>query len=630
LALEQLDDASENTNFGTMTREIIQATIRSNEATQQFYDEAIAVANLAATKNKNMTEDEKALIIYQEFLRRSSAYEVQQMKIALANDKLGVTSDSATKRMTELITTMKDGKVEAEDFLRALMGAANFAATSAKQSYFEMGVALKKFGTDLKQTRGNQNALRQAGYDFKDMLAENQARILAMGGTLGDLDSSMQQMVSTFIAQGKAAGWSEKHIKNLLISMGLLKDNGSIILTVDVRIKTLKGIAAKALKAGDTQAYNAAKAELAQLQTDARALNLDIAEIDLGGDTGGGKGSERYQTFLDHMKGKVDIVRDHLEDLKKSSEDLRLSIVNAVVSTYSFSNAYSEMTDSQNEFLDAQKELASAQEDVNKALMSRDINAYNEALKRVATASQQATTAESKRLTFMQSLTKQYEKAVKFQDMLVALQKAGLNQAGLDQIIAAGAETGTLMGQELLNAGSSEILRANTMYDTLKSSAQTAATAVSGEYYDSGIALADSLLKGIKDTVKNFKLKLTGKALSAEQLAKMKKDFKFETEVTMTAVRTAQSAVAMASGGIVMPRSGGTIARIGEAGYPEAVIPLNRSVFNRVMPNSGGAQNTYEIHVNAGVGDPQEIGRTIVEYLKGYERRYGNVPIRTQ
>lgn len=38
-----------------------------------------------------------------------------------------------------------------------------------------------------------------------------------------------------------------------------------------------------------------------------------------------------------------------------------------------------------------------------------------------------------------------------------------------------------------------------------------------------------------------------------------------------------ESAVGMWAGGVVMPRPGGTLARIAEAGYPEAVIPLNGS-----------------------------------------------------
>jgi hypothetical protein len=65
----------------------------------------------------------------------------------------------------------------------------------------------------------------------------------------------------------------------------------------------------------------------------------------------------------------------------------------------------------------------------------------------------------------------------------------------------------------------------------------------------------------------------------------------------------------LAKGGIV---TGPTLAMIGERG-PEAVIPLNR----------GGIGPTYNITVQAGVGDPVRIGQTVVETITAYERVNG-------
>jgi methyl-accepting chemotaxis protein len=71
--------------------------------------------------------------------------------------------------------------------------------------------------------------------------------------------------------------------------------------------------------------------------------------------------------------------------------------------------------------------------------------------------------------------------------------------------------------------------------------------------------------------------------------------------------------VPMAEGGIV---TRATNALIGEAG-PEAIIPLDR------MGKMGG--NSYNITVQAGVGDPQVIGQQIVAYIKRYEKASGPV-----
>jgi hypothetical protein len=70
----------------------------------------------------------------------------------------------------------------------------------------------------------------------------------------------------------------------------------------------------------------------------------------------------------------------------------------------------------------------------------------------------------------------------------------------------------------------------------------------------------------------------------------------------------------LAEGGIVLPRPGGTIARIGEAGQAEAVIPLDR------FGSMGG--NTYVININKANVSGNEIVAAIQRYERGTGRRY--------
>lgn len=73
----------------------------------------------------------------------------------------------------------------------------------------------------------------------------------------------------------------------------------------------------------------------------------------------------------------------------------------------------------------------------------------------------------------------------------------------------------------------------------------------------------------------------------------------------------------LADGGIVMPRPGGVLANLAEAGKPEAVIPLDRM---------GDMGSTYNITINAGVGsDPVSIGRYVTDAIKRYESVSGKV-----
>jgi hypothetical protein len=266
MALEQLDDASENTDFAKLTKGIIESTIRSNEATQQFYDEAKALATAAEASGKKMSEDEPAIFIYEQFIELSAQYEDQQNRIASINEKLAQSQDRVTDRMMALIGAMKDGEVASEDFLRALMGAANYAKVTASKAYFDMGTALYAFGESMKQTKGNQNALVSAGYEFMSMLSQNQATILGMGGTLADVDAAMVQMIDAFYKQGVAAGWSKEELQKVLVTMGLLKENGDVILTVDVRIEGLEQLRQTALAMGNLDMFNEITKQLQQMK----------------------------------------------------------------------------------------------------------------------------------------------------------------------------------------------------------------------------------------------------------------------------------------------------------------------------------------------------------------------------
>jgi hypothetical protein len=78
----------------------------------------------------------------------------------------------------------------------------------------------------------------------------------------------------------------------------------------------------------------------------------------------------------------------------------------------------------------------------------------------------------------------------------------------------------------------------------------------------------------------------------------------------------------LAAGGVVMPKPGGTLATIGEAGQAEAVIPLDR--LDRMMNGSGGGA-TYNVVVNGGLSTSADIGRAVVDAIKRFERVSGPV-----
>jgi TP901 family phage tail tape measure protein len=81
----------------------------------------------------------------------------------------------------------------------------------------------------------------------------------------------------------------------------------------------------------------------------------------------------------------------------------------------------------------------------------------------------------------------------------------------------------------------------------------------------------------------------------------------------------------LAEGGVV---TSPTLAMVGEGGQPEAIVPLSQlgsiaRAYGGVT--AGGRTATYNITVNAGVGDPARIGEEVVNYIKRFERASGPV-----
>lgn len=128
-------------------------------------------------------------------------------------------------------------------------------------------------------------------------------------------------------------------------------------------------------------------------------------------------------------------------------------------------------------------------------------------------------------------------------------------------------------------------------------------------------------LQGLLDLIN----KLTGSRFSI-RLAPLDMSFAAtRVQARQASTNTSQmggGVTAFADGGVVMPRAGGTIAQIGEAGEAEAVMPLSW-LEGRL---GGGGGNVYNINVNAGMGaDGASLGREIVAAIKRYERTSGPV-----
>ena len=232
--------------------------------------------------------------------------------------------------------------------------------------------------------------------------------------------------------------------------------------------------------------------------------------------------------------------------------------------------------------------------------------------------------------TFFQNLSDQAQQATTFAQKVQQLITLGLSESGISQVLAAGADAGSAIADEIIAGGTSMVTQINSMVDALKFVADETGRQGAEAFYRQGITLGEQMVAGILEALKGSGLSIQGTDTSTiqntaavdyvnKQLAKARKSGgkltkKEKQNIEKLAAELGVAVPAMAKGGIVNKP---TLALIGEAG-PEAVVPLNR----KNMPMG----NTINLTVNAGMGaDGAVIGREIVDAIKRYERASGPV-----
>lgn len=212
---------------------------------------------------------------------------------------------------------------------------------------------------------------------------------------------------------------------------------------------------------------------------------------------------------------------------------------------------------------------------------------------------------------FITALESQVLGVARYGELVNQLLAAGLSEDALQNVLSAGVEGGTAIATELLKSADN-VLKANQLTQQVNDIAAAIGMNSANAYKKAGVDAATNLVNAIDETVKKYRLKLSSKGLTAKQAKRLASQFAVDVEFNFLTSGVGNLGVpALAEGGIV---TGPTLALIGDnPGGREAVIPLNR----------GGFGNSYTIEVNAGVGNPVEIGREIVTAIKKYEKASG-------
>lgn len=312
--------------------------------------------------------------------------------------------------------------------------------------------------------------------------------------------------------------------------------------------------------------------------------------------------------FKQDFADALETAKDKLKDAQIAFDDFAKSVSQSISSTFSFSNAQAEANTNSKNLTDALARHAKARERLNRAYEKGEAEEFADALVELREAVDEVTAAQSKPMTFFESLTQQANKTKEFGVILNRLLAAGLKGPAFQQVLDAGVDLGTQIGNELLNGGAEAIATANTLAQEVKTLADNVGLNAATQFKQAGIDAGNAMIEGINQAISQFKVTLKSKNLSKKQLKKLRQDF----GLTVDFVMSGGNIPALAEGGIVTKP---TLALIGEAG-PEAVVPLNQ------YGSAGTGQTNVTINVNG--GDPQAV----VDALRRYMVVNGPVPIK--
>jgi hypothetical protein len=215
---------------------------------------------------------------------------------------------------------------------------------------------------------------------------------------------------------------------------------------------------------------------------------------------------------------------------------------------------------------------------------------------------------------FLDNLRKQVKGIQDYSTNLQTALASGLSQDALQFVLDAGSEAGSKIASELVKGGQAAIDETNALVESAQMAADKVGLDAATRWYQSGVDSAQKMVDGLVAELDLMTPKLMKKM--DEIASKMKRKVNIDVVIT----ERVNKIVATVSGGIPQMAEGGivnrpTLALIGEAG-PEAVVPLSK------MGGMGGGGD-ININVNGGMATSAEIGQSILNALRAYQRSAG-------
>jgi hypothetical protein len=423
-------------------------------------------------------------------------------------------------------------------------------------------------------------------YDIAIAGQSAEADITISSGKIGSRFGDMAQQAHAVVVKMDEISYAARHamdaVENARLGINTKTETSGYVPSAYVPPPVGGGGLTKAQKAAAKAAAAAAKAA----EKAAAAAAKEMARIVAAA-------SKLATAALAKMNDKLTQAREKLQAAKDAYAEYKNSIKEAIISQFSFTSALSVFTDSQKNAKDAAKNLAEAQLKYNEALKDpKDVQKVSEALKDLTAAQKENADATANKKTFIQSLKEQAATAVGFADKVKTLIKMGLSQSGIDQVIAAGAEAGTAIADELIAGGAGAIKTTNSLLTSVEDAAKSLAKSGADQFYKAGVTQGQAMVDGIISSITKAGFIIQG------GMAALPKPL--QTALKKGSLTSAQGTELM------------------------GIIGNSQSVTAPASKSGSGA--TINLTVNAGMGaNGTTIGKDIVDAIKKYERTSGPV-----
>lgn len=600
-AIEELNDQQEKTDLTAYAKKTLEATaavskqnaeiVKNVEAStrKEYADKGLAeTSDMWLEINKrvgkeiaNATEKTKA--------QEASAIKIQGPLKAMADRIKGV--QAAEEGAT----------IAAVDFQKAIMGESGFGKFNQAKGLFEMRQAFTDLDKSVQASKGNFDGLTKAGFDLGTALGENAANMRKMGKSETEIAAASNLMIERFMKSAKAAGFTDKQVNQLLDSLGFLDGYTSIVkIKADITqfkaqlVAVTEALNALSMGVKDNQLRKEFQDQQAQLkgaisnlEAEAKAYNdLDKSMTKVKENTNGSAKEDKALTIekeklrkqiIALVQGPLDAETKKLDELKSKLADMTSATKDAIMGVFSFADALDSamgssgdyvqsLEDMKNGMADAMKtslslsdafsqqksaldDIAQAQQVADEAnqAFNTSLDAYANAVGRknrraayddlvkaadkvgvaqedLARVTNLAADAQGRQLTLIDRLKAQASSAKNFGARLQTLATMGLDRRALQQIVSAGAVAGTAMADELIAGGSQAISDTNTLFKDIADEADKVSKIVGDQYAMMGDNLGGSFVAALakqaeKATVFADRIKtLTAMGLSPENI----------------------------------------------------------------------------------------------------------------